>query len=196
MGATKRLVIISLAIVLGGITAACASNEPVDYQAFSEHQKVLEQCLDNLDSSVRQSLGAPPQFVDIKQAVRWTRAHLPSDIRAAFNRAGQLAITAAQPNGLPALATNKAKLNKLLYHATAKVLGSLAQYQQEGCDIVVPQKLSNILDLTLNLSRGTMKKRFDALGLNDSYSIESAYLLMLTLDASGNKWDVTWFSKP
>ena len=66
----------------------------------------------------------------------------------------------------------------------------------DGCDIVVPQKLSNVLDLILNLSHGPMKKNFDMLGLNDSYAIENAYLLMLTLDASGIEWDEKWLSKP
>lgn len=198
MDATKRLMTAILAAGIGGFIAACASGGPAksaDYASFSEHQKVLESCLDSLDSSVRSSLGTPPQFTDLRDAVSWTREHLPTDIQTAFSKAGQLAIKDAQPNGLQVLAKDKAQLNKMLYRVTSEELGALPKYQQQGCDIVVPEKLSNVVDLVLNLSQGPLKKNFEQLGLNDSYAIENAYLLMLTLDASGTEWDQTWFSK-
>lgn len=194
MDAIKKLIITVLSTIAIGVTSACTGTSSPDYTKFSEHQKVLEQCLSGLDESVRSSLGTPPQFDDLKQAVSWAQKHLPKDIRAALVKAGHSAVMEAHPKKLSTLAQDKNKFHKLLYRVTAKELGQIAEYQRDGCDIVVPEKLSNVLDLVLHLSHGEMQKRFESIGLTDSYTIENAFLLMLTLDASGTQWNVEWFS--
>jgi hypothetical protein len=195
MDAIKKLIVTVLAACAVGATSACAGVSSTDYTQFSGHQKVLEQCLSDLDKSVRGSLGTPPHFDNLKEAATWTREHLPQDIRIALMNAGQSAIIEARPKTLDTLAHNSGEFIRLLHSVTAKELGQIAKYQRDGCDIVVPEKLSNVIDLVLNLSHGDMKKSFESLGLTDSYTIENAFLLMLTVDASGNKWDVKWFSK-
>jgi hypothetical protein len=187
---------LALSIFIVSITMAkpSAAAEPLDYNSLHKSLVVSEHCKDMLDKAINEALVAQPAFTDIKQMVTWTRLHLPSDLQEAFNIAAKDAIREAKPRSITEMATNQKAFKQLLYRVTAEHLEDIKQYKDAGCSIATPDIVENDLYLTLHLSKPTMSKQFNNSGIDDSYNIQRAFLLMLTLDSSGVPWDVTWFS--
>lgn len=192
--AATRLALAAVAIVCVISAVGCTGTDGSLSARDDGRLEALEQCADSFESSLRTSLGTPPTFTEIRDAVRWTKSHLPNEVALALERAGVAAKREAEPHTFADLATNKDDFMKRLYRVTARELSSLEKYRKAGCGNVVTQELSNSLNLVLHLSDGTLQPKFDALGLDDSYYIENAFLRMLTLEASGVDWDERWFS--
>jgi len=177
-----------MAMSLGCLSCASASRV-AEAEEDVVQPEALDACLARFEAEVRDSLGSPPTLLTVVDAARWARTHLPSNLAAAFDAAGQAIRRAHASN-----ASHGAKLQEQLYAATAKQLFAAATDQQRDCDLVIPEKLSQVLYSSLRLGHEPIRAQLAGVGLDDVYEVESSFLLMLTLDASGLSWNERMFA--
>lgn len=187
MAATERIV---LAMTLSLGCASCMSASRVaEVENGAVQLEALDACLAQFEAGVRDSLGSPPTLSTVVDAASWARTHLPPELEAAFEAAGQ-----ASRRALASDDARGAKLHKQLYAATAKHLFAAATDQQKACDLVIPEKLSQVLYSSMQLDREPIRSQLAAVGLDDVYEVESSFILMLTLDATGLPWNERMFA--
>jgi hypothetical protein len=187
MRATDRFF---LAVTLSFGCASCVSASRVaEVQDDVVPIEALDACLAQFEVEVRDSLKSPPPFSTVVDAARWARTHLPSNLAAAFNAAGQ-----ASRGERASDASRRGNLHEQIYAATAKHLFAAASIQQKACHLVIPEKLSQVLYSSMRLDREPIRSQLAAVGLDDVYEVESSFMLMLTLDATGLPWDERMFT--
>ena len=194
MVAIRSITAIAGVALLMGCTGLHAKNE----NEFAKEQAAFNatsQCLSAIDVELKPALSSPPKFASLKEAVRWTRSHLPREFDLIFERAGIALKKKANGVALSNLARNRGEFQRLIYPLVAAELESYKGCQAGDAGLAVPDKVANLLNLTLKLNEEPLRSQFAALGLDDSYYIEQAFLILLTLDATGESWDDRWVAR-
>jgi hypothetical protein len=170
MAATRKITAIVGVALLVGCTGL--RDEKIDFSREQAAFYATSQCLVAIDGELKPALDMSPKFTSFKYAIDWTRSHLPRQFGTIFERAG-IALK-KKSNGIPLadLARNRDDFQQLIYGIVAVELESYKPCQVRGAELAVPDKVANLLTLTLRLSEEPMYSQFSALGLNDSYYIE------------------------
>jgi hypothetical protein len=190
MAATRKIIKIVGVFLLAGCTGL--RGEKTEFSRQQAAFDATSECLAAIDGELKPALEIPPKFTSIKEAVGWTRLHLTREFGSIFERAGISLKKKTKGVALADLARNRDDFQQLIYPLVAFELESYERCQANGAELVVPDKVANLLALTLRLSEEPMYSKFYALGLNDSYYIEQAFLMMLVLDTTGEPWDERW----
>lgn len=175
------------------LLASCVSAEPK-----SDEVKNLEAaslCMSAIDSQLNPALQSAPKDLKIRQLVQWTYAHLPSEFKEIFLRAGSRIASGEGQFRYENLVRQPLELQKRAYFLAATELETYPHCQVGDAGMVVPDKAANLFNLDLGLAQGQIAEQFFALGLDDSYYIEQSFLMMLVLEASGKPWNEQWFRR-
>jgi len=195
MGVTRLFAIaISILCLLSGTIAQAQSGKS---NAELNQLVDVQQCTGALTESIQGSLAHTPKFNDLEEGVRWVRTHLPTGFQNALGKAGSDTLIIAGPEGLSKLAASKKFLYRVLLATTFRNLFDVKRWRNSPCADGIPWVLEDSLtDFSEKRFAGT-KALVELNELGDDFPRMNGriLLLLLTLDATGQKWEVSWLSQ-
>ncbi|HMN15006.1 MAG TPA: hypothetical protein PKD55_22035 [Bellilinea sp.] len=180
---------LSLAVISIAITGCAGAQSNFD---------VLMDTVERRDACIvafEQDLGGLQQqfsVIDIRTFIAELLVALPPEIREAFTQAAAVAKDDIRANTHDD--GDKHALMLRLREVTRQEF-AVAHYPAiDNCGSAAVDIVPNIIYRLQKLDRAPMVEQFESIGLTDSFWIEQAVLLMLTLEASGTEWCPQWFS--
>lgn len=130
---------------------------------------------------------------EIRSFIAELFAALPPRMRDAFTQAAAVAkddISASAHGG-----GSKRALMDRLREVTRQEFAAKLYPALDNCGSAAADIVPNFIYRFQRLDRAPMVERFESIGLADSFWIEQAVLLMLTMEASGTNWRPEWFAE-
>lgn len=187
--ATKVWCVLAMAV----LTTACGLAQSQDDPSNDAHFEALSQCLDVVEKEVGESLVNPPPFESIEDAVTWARTSLRGELGAAFAQAGVTVRKLVSDQDLQESIKDRKQFERDLYSAITEQLHKFKRCE-DGTSIAVVDKLKDAIYFRLRLGDAEMGHQFAQLGRGDSSDVKIAFLLMMTLDAAGVRWNPAIFA--
>ncbi len=184
--AVVRFFLAAISIVVTG----CAGAQP-NFDALMDTVGSRDECIAAIEhdlGGLRQQLSA----VEIQSFIAELFAALPPRMRRVFTQAAAVVkddISASLHDG-----RSKRALIDRLREATRQEFAGGLYPSIDNCGFAAADIVPNFIYRFQRLDRAPLVERFEHIGLEDSYWIEQAVLLMLTMEASGTDWRAEWFS--
>lgn len=146
-------------------------------------------------AAIEQDLGGLRQQLsatDIRSFVAELFAALPPEMRDAFTQAAAVAkgdISASVNDS----GSKRALIDRLREVTRQEFIDRLYPFI-DNCGFAAADIVPSFIYRLQRLDRAPMVEWFERIGLVDSFWIEQAVLLMLTMEASGTDWRPEWFS--
>lgn len=195
MGVTKTFVIVIA--ILWPLNGAAAQVQGGKSNAGLNQLVDVQQCAETLAASIQSNLSHIPKLYDLKDSVHWVRTHLPIGFQEALGNAGSDTLIIAGPQGLSKLADSKKLLYRVLLATTFRNLLDTKRWRNSSCGNGVPWVLEDSLTDFSEKSFSGTEVHIGLNRLSDDVPRMNGriLLLLLTLDATGQKWKVSWLSK-
>lgn len=195
MGAT-RVFIIAIAILYPLHWTATQAQESKSNTSIGQ-VTTLYQCIGKFTESIQGNLVLAPKFNNIKEGVHWLRTHLPTEFQNALGNAGSDTLIIAGPEGLAKLAASKKLLYRVLVATTYRNLFDVRHWRNSPCGDAVPWALGDLLTDFAEKDFAGTKALVELNKLGDDVPRMNGriLLLLLTLDATDQKWEVSWLSQ-
>lgn len=184
--AAVRLFLAAISIAVTGCAGA-----HTNFDALMDTVESRDACI----AAIEQDLGGLRQQLsaaDVRSFVAELFAALPLEMRDAFTQAAAVAkddINASAHDG-----GSKRALMDRLREVTRQEFAGRLYPGNENCGSAAADIVPNVIYRFQRLDHAPMAERFESISLADSFWIEQAVLLMLTMEASGTDWRPEWFS--
>ena len=184
--AAVRLFFATISIAVTGCAGAQSN-----FDALMDTVESRDACI----AAIEQDLGGLRQQLsatDVRSFVAELFAVLPPEMRDAFTQAAAVAkddINASAHDG-----GSKRALMDRLREVTRQEFADMLYPGIDNCGSAAADVIPNFIYRLQRLDHAPMAKRFESIGLEYSFWIEQAVLLMLTMEASGTDWRPEWFS--
>lgn len=187
------MVAIRFAVVLGvvAVIPACVqvreSSDPLTKEFESQ-----EACVAKIDSQTVR-LKTNFQAKTVKSLITKMYESLKPDEKASLKRAAEEAMPEIHRHAENKL-TSDGLLRRLSEVAYLE-FGVNVNAEIPECGYATFELLPKIIYRYQGLERGALKDEFASIGRNEAYDVSQVVMLMLTMEASGEPWETSWFSK-
>lgn len=184
--AAVRLFLAAISVAVSGCAGAQSN-----FDALMDTVEKRDACIAAIEQDLT-GLQQKLSTTDIPSFVSALFAALPPRMRDAFTRAAAVAKDdirdSAHGSG------SKRALIVRLREVTQQEFASRLYPDIDNCGSAAADIVPNFIYRFQRLDNAPMAERFERIGLADSFWIEQAVLLMLTMEASGTDWRPEWFS--
>lgn len=187
---TKALLLFTALLLSAPLTMA--GNKPV--APIQKLQKVVD-CVTTFENGIDKNLNSPPIFETPNEAVAWIRVRLPESFQEAFENAGNDLLLIAGPEQIRGLAKSRKLFYRVLLAVTYRNLSLASGSEQTHCDDDSFWLIKDTLWNYLVTNRQTIVVSDIRKLAGDDSSMESrVFVLLFTLDATRQSWNLNWMS--
>jgi hypothetical protein len=184
--AAVKLFLAAISIAVTGCAGAQSN-----FDALMDTVESRDACIAAIEQDFA-GLRHPLSANDVRSFVRELFAILPPEVRDAFTQAAAVAKDAIS-SSLHDDGSKRAFMDRLR-EVTRQEFASRLYPGIDDCGSAAADIVPNVIYRFQRLDRGPIAAQFKSIDLVDSFWIEQAVLLMLTMEASGTDWRLEWFS--
>lgn len=193
---TLRILFLAITLSFNAACFAYGVQPGANLQGLERSDK----CAQTVKHDILHSLKSPPKFDGLKSAVHWTRTHLGQNLQGALGNAAQdtLLISGFK---LSHLSKSPKLIYRVLEATTSRNLWALGPIKLNICSGLPISRGRNLLlqnaiwIFLVSNKESVVTSRLQKI-VGENIGFESRiFVLMMTLDATGEEWNPSWLSQ-